>query len=264
MLVYGLWVSLTTGVIAGAAALLMGHSPLDPWVYGPAAVMGAAFAIGVCGCILHCLRIGPTGPTVAVNNMGMLWPAVAATLWPAMRAPHEFMILGLLLSAAAMVCFGRSKPQTPRSGQQAPGVSARWAMWAFAGWVMAGVSMTAQYVAGIRAKDNSLAFVCVSGLFSAAVLLSTLLIKRRRLFRRREMTAAAIGGLAYVVATGATLATLAYYPMTGIPLIVVAPIVAVLVIGRVFHHERLDRPAWLACILGVVGILCLAVGRAPQ
>ena len=51
--VYGFWVSLGTGLIAGALSLLTGQSPLKPWVFGPGVVTGVAFAIGFCVIIMH-------------------------------------------------------------------------------------------------------------------------------------------------------------------------------------------------------------------
>lgn len=68
--VYGFWVSLCGGSVALIAALLARERFDQPAIWTIGAITGIAFAVGFCLIITYCLRIGPTGPTAAMNNMG--------------------------------------------------------------------------------------------------------------------------------------------------------------------------------------------------
>jgi len=69
---YGFWFSVSAALISGCAALIVGQSLCQPIVWAIGVVIGFAFATGYCLVIMYCLRIGLVGPTVAMNNMGLV------------------------------------------------------------------------------------------------------------------------------------------------------------------------------------------------
>ena len=77
---YGFWLSLSAAFVSGCAALILAQSLRQPIVWATGAMMGFAFASGYCLVVMYCLRIGPVGPTVAINNMGLVWPIVLGAL----------------------------------------------------------------------------------------------------------------------------------------------------------------------------------------
>ena len=80
MEVYGFWVALTSAIVSGCVALTIGQSLFHLTVWRIGAAMGIASGIGYSLIIMYCLRIGPIGPTVVMNNMGMVWPVVRGNL----------------------------------------------------------------------------------------------------------------------------------------------------------------------------------------
>ena len=162
----------------------------------------------------------------------------------------------------AFVLFGHSKTAAGRHPSANNPFSARWLVLVLVAWVLAGVSMTAQYVS-TRLPDtraNQVAFVFCFSVTAALILLPAIARHGRQWFRRVE----AVGG----VANGIVLAAVGVLTLTALkrvppgivfPFTVAGPVVLVLLLGQVIYQERLDRAAWLACTLGVFGLVALAV-----
>ena len=72
---YGFWVSASAAVVSGCLGLALGQLPLQPVVWAIGCMIGFAFATGYCLVAMHCLKIGPVSPTVAMVPMtAPAWP----------------------------------------------------------------------------------------------------------------------------------------------------------------------------------------------
>ncbi|MBT9147630.1 MAG: hypothetical protein DDT32_01392 [Syntrophomonadaceae bacterium] len=260
--VYGFWLSIVAAFVSGCAALIMGQSLCQPIVWAIGGAIGFAFATGYCLVIMHCLRIGPVGPTVAMNNMGMLWPVVLGALWLTPHPLSGLMIIGIILVILSLVSFGLSKRDSTSLIQTA-GISTRWILWAFLGWVLAGISMTAQLVGSIYASNSPFAVVFAFTTTSAVILAPSVIRLRNRWFNRKEMLAAIANGVLLPIIGAATLTALNYVgPEVVFPFTAAAPLILMLILGQFLYHEYLDKLGWLACFFGVGGLVFLSLGQA--
>lgn len=260
--VYGFWLSASAAFASACAALILGQSLRQPTVWAIGAVIGFAFAIGYCLVIMYCLRIGPVGPTVAMNNMGLVWPVVLGALWLKPHPLNGWLIMGVVLVGLSLLAFGFSKHgSTPRT--QASAVSLRWVLWAFLGWILAGISMTAQLIGSLYAYNSPFAVVFAFTTTSAAILAPFVIRPHKDWSSRKEMFAGMANGVFTALIGAATLTALNYVgPEVVFPFTVAAPLILVLMLGQFLYHEHLDRLGWSACFLCVGGLVGLSLGQA--
>jgi hypothetical protein len=69
---YGFWISIFGSLTAGILGLSLGQPFQGAALLWISLVIAFAFAIGFCLIINYCLKIGPTGPTVAATTWGWL------------------------------------------------------------------------------------------------------------------------------------------------------------------------------------------------
>lgn len=260
--VYGFWISVTAAITSATLAFLTGQSFVQPAVWAVGAIMGLAFAFGYCLVVMYCLKIGPTAPTVAMNNMGLVWPIVTGAFWPKPRSFNGITISGLVLICSALVLFGFIRSPAKEKDGQASKVSTRWARWAFFAWILAGISMTAQFIGSVYASDSPFVFICSFTTIAAIILAFPALRGIKKRFKLREMVAGAVNGIMQVSIGLATLTALKYTdPEIVFSFTVAGPIVLILIVGQFFYRERMDRYGWGASFLGVVGLILLSVGQ---
>ena len=260
--VYGFWASLTGAIVSLSIALAKNQSILQPKVWAVGAVIGFAFAIGYCVIILHCMQIGPFGPTVAMNNMGIVWPVVLGALWLKPHPINELFIIALIMVGLSLFFFGLSHSGSSNI-RQTRGVSARWIWLAFLGWIFSGISMTGQLVASIYTPDSYFAILFAFE-FTATLILATLVLRPGRAwFNRKELMGGIINGTLTVIIGSATLIALKYAaPELVFPLTVAGPMILVLVLGRLLYREHLNIFSWAACLVGVLGLIGLSLGQS--
>jgi drug/metabolite transporter (DMT)-like permease len=183
--VYSFWTSVTAAITSAMLALLTGQSFDQPVVWTVGAIIGLAYALGYCLIVMYCLKIGPTAPTVAINNMGLVWPIVVSAFWPKQRSFNGITILGLILVCFSLILWG----------QQTPKVSIRWARWAFFAWILAGISMTGQFIGNVYASDSPFVLTCIYTATAAIILALPALCEVKKRFEIREMVAGVVNGI---------------------------------------------------------------------
>jgi len=256
---YGFWMSLTGAVCAGLLVLVMGQPLRNPALWAVASVTGVAYGLGFCLLVPYCLRIGPIGPTCAVNNMGLVWPVLFGLFWPERVPFRSAAIAGLVLVVASFILFGLSKTSVGAERKQ---ISRRWLVLVLMVWVCAGVSMTSQYV-GARlplTRQSPVAFVFCFSITASLVLLPVAARCGRAWLRSVE----AAGGVANgIILTGTAVLVMVVLrnvrPEVFFPFAVAGPVLLVLLLGQVVYKERLDRAAGMGCLLAIAGLLALSV-----
>jgi drug/metabolite transporter (DMT)-like permease len=255
---FGLATALTAAAISIPLAISLGQSLADPTVWAVGATIGAAFAVGYFMVVMHCLRIGPTGPTAAVNNMGLVWPVVVGLLWPESRALGLGALGGLILVVLGLGLFGIGSSRSPGGAE----LSRRWVGWVLLGWLLAGVSMTAQYVGTVLVPDRPVALAAAFYTVAVLVLAGIAIRGRRFPLSRVEIRAGAVNGLISAAAIITTLLALRYARAEIVfPVTVAMPILLVLILSAVVYRERLSRLAWAACLAGGTGLVLLTLGQ---
>ena len=257
--VVGFWVSLTVAVVCGLATLASGEwrgAPAGVWWAG--AALGVAYAVGFWICIMRALQIGPSGPTVTINNMAMVAGVLYSMLVLAPGRATVWTVVGLAGVCAALLLLGLGRP-AENGVHRTAGV--RWARLVAVGGAFSCLSFVAQTHAGTLYPAYRYLFGAVGFGLAALVLLPPMLRQPARFRLRRERA----GGLALGVTAAAILPlTLMAIRQVGaevaLPVTVAMPILLMLVIGRVFYRERLSVAAWIACVLGALSVAALARG----
>lgn len=271
--VYGFWGCLSGGLLSGCLALVLGTSPFRADIWKMGVLIGAAFAGGYWTLVMYCLRTGPIGPTVAVNNMGLVWPVAAGLLWLDPHPLGPWLIGGFTLICLSLASLGLSRsPGREGTARERHSVKVRWILAALGAWVLAGVSMAGQLAVSLRNPGGGnvpgsighAAAVGFAYMIVAALLLAPVAARGSALVRRpRERIGGLLSGVALVAASSAILTALQYAgPEVVFAVTIGGPVVITTVLGRVLYKERLDRFGWLACGLAAIGIVALGVGQS--
>ena len=256
---YGFWISLFGALTAGLLSLQLRQNFTNPALLPLGLMVGFAFAVGFCLIINFCLKIGPTGPTVAANNLGLVGPVIVGLFWPKLVPISLVTIAGFMLSGLALVTFGLSSYQAKGENPVTP----RWIFLVFWGWLLAAISMTGQYLGSVLAPEASFALVSTFFIASTIILFPITLRYRSAWFNTREMIGGAANGTIQAVSIFVTQRALQSYPSaTVFPVTVLGPLIAVLLLSALVYRERLSRTTWAACLAGVVGLALLSLRPA--
>lgn len=156
----------------------------------------------------------------------------------------------------ALIAFGVSG-SAERTG--ATSMSTRWAMWTLVGWVMAGISMTAQLAGSIYAPQSPNVLVAIFMATSAIILFPISLRAGRDWWKPREVLGGLLTGSLNVIVLYCTLIALQSQRSEIVfPFTVVGPIVLVQLIGQFVYREQLGRFGMVAAILGAVGLIAIS------
>ena len=256
--VMGFWLSLTTAVASAVMLLLAGGSFASGPIWWTGAVMGVAYSVGFILLILRCLQIGPTGPTVTINNASMICGVLYGLLWLQPHAPNRWVFGGAVGVLVAMVMVGSGK--TSVAGHR---TSPRWKWLVLGGGLLSGLSFMTQTYMGLRHPgfQASLLYCAVGYAVSALILLGASVRSRLALWRRRELVGGVILGLGYAALLPLTLRCFHYFSSEIVlPVTVASPMVLTLVIGAVAYRERLTRWVWAGCLLAAASVAIMAWG----
>ena len=251
---FGFWIAASGAIVSAPIAFGTGqvHFTAEVWCIG--AAIGIAYALGYCLIVMHCLRIGPTGPTVALNNMGLVWAAAAGILWLKPRPITPIMAFGFVAVLVSLALFGTGA----RGNNGSHRASRRWLGLALAGWVFAGISMTSQAVAGAWYPSLPFGMVFIDTLTAAILLAPVARSEGRPWFSSPETIGGIASGVINTLGVAATLSALqGLTPQLVFPFTIAGPMVVVQALGHFAYKERLGPAGWLACALGIAGLVAL-------
>lgn len=255
---YSFWLLSVSAVIAGSLAAGFGPGLLNPdvWLFG--AIIGLCYAACL-KLMLFCLQRGPSGPVVAVNNMGLVWAVAAAFLFPHPTRPPLMTVLGVLSVCGALILLGLAQKSARNvAGGNSTAGSLAPAMLLL--WVVAGLSMMFQAIAGRRLPDSPLALVFVINLVACVAVLPMCVRASRPIVRRNEVIPGIITGMVQVVTGVAVFVGIARLGAQIVfPYIIATPIIIMLMVGHFVYKDRLARLAWAGCLLGALGLVLLAL-----
>lgn len=261
--IYIFYLLLVSALLSGLLALLLGQSLIRPFLWEFGGVTGLAYAASL-GLLMYGLKIGPSGPTVAVNNMGLLWPVVISIVWLKPRVPSLSLCVGIVAVCTAVVMLSliprnnTGVQETDQAGRRR--TSWRWPLTMLLLWIAAGVSMGAQAIGSTHLADTPLA-MCFSFNIVALFIVAPFFFRRRPIqIRRCEVLPGLAQGLVQVVTAVAIFMAI---PRIGaelvFPLTTATPIILVLLMGRFVHGEHITCSAWIGCLLGAAGLVLLVV-----
>jgi len=250
-------------LFSGLLAYIFGQSVRSPalWIYG--SIVGLDFSATL-GLMMYGLKNGPSGPVVASNNMGLLWPVVIGVVWLTPEQPSAVLWIGVVLVCAALVILSlssRSKDEQRGEPVDRGHLSAkRWAGTLLLLWVLAGVSMGTQSIAATKSPGTALAFSFIFNLVALIVAIPFFLLRRPLQIRRCELVPGIVQGVLQVTTMVCVFLAI---PRIGaekvFPFIIASPIILMLPVGYFVFHERITRRALIGCLLGTGGLILLAL-----
>ena len=256
----GMCISAIGMVVGIISALLKGEDifVIKSMLFG--SVMGVAYSVGFCLIIFYCLKIGPSGPTVAMNNLGLLGPVFVSLIWFSKgKSPSTIVISGIAVTLSSLILMVWSRSDSKKDTKNP--ISGRWVIWVFAGWAFSCLSLTCQFLASQYEPDHPYAFLISAFAVSFVILVIVSLLKGNISPRREEIIAGAYTGCVSGISMPIIFFLLnqmhaaIVYPVT-----VASPIVLVMLIGRYFLKESVNKVGWIASILAVFGIILITTG----
>jgi len=248
----GLMISLTATILALVGALISGESLFSSASLLFGAIMGIAYSVGFCMIIFYCLKIGPAGPTVMLNNLGLLFPVLLSIfLFSNGTSPTLLTISGIILTILSLVLMSFNK-----SSDDNVSLSSKWFKWIILGWLLSGISMSSQFLATHYAPENPYSFAFSAFGVSFLVLAGISLAKKDTRPNRVEVIVGVSTGFVNVISTPILFYLLKNIPAYVIyPVIMASPILVMLLAGHFVYKENLNRFGWLACIFGIIGLI---------
>ena len=246
----GMMISLSAFLVGVVAALII-HKNLLSF---PGSLLGTcngiAYSVGFCMITCYCLKIGPSGPTAAINNLGVVVPVLLGILLSIHTQPVKLSsVLGILLTGAALVLMAFT------SAGSGLAITSKWKIFVFLAWLFTGMSLSTQYLASAFDPKNSLSFIVSSYLVSFIVLVVVSLYHRDI---HVPGTAAACG---FMTGSGQVLTVILLFMVTQsfpgyivFPMMQIAPIIVMMILGHFLYGEKVAKPGWAALLLSVAGI----------
>jgi len=255
----GTILSFTVVAVSVLCLFLTGEQGFAPISIALGIVQGICFAIGYCVLILQALEIGPIALTTLFNNMGLLGPIVVGMLFFSEPVKSPLLTaLGFVLVLTTMILtsLASGKKQTGDGHQ----VSRRWFVMVFLGWIFSSFSIAAQYVNSQVAPDCVYSYLIVAYGTATLILIAYGLIRKNWKPSRADCKGGLVLGLAQTINMVVTFAVLARVPyIVYYPVSIASPIFCVMLLGHFLYKDKMDKTAWLSTVLGLAGIVLLAV-----
>lgn len=254
------------------SAIVWGTSGQPLWQWEGIAY-GAVNSIGACLVTMltyACLKIGPAGPTTAFGSIGFVWPALISLVFLRQTSPNLWLLTGLISTGAGLALIGFTSMQGTNNSSttqrlvSSRTMSPRWLAMAMGGWVGAGLSQTSQMFYAAGRPENPGAFMLHGNVICLGIFFFLARGRGGVRWGREAVGGLAIGilGSLCLVLTLRALRTIGAEVV--FPVITAAPILAMMIAGRIFYQERLRRMTWAGVTVIVIGVILLAYGNAGQ
>jgi len=263
--VMGFWISLFCGAGSAITLFLRGDPVWVPGVWATGLLLGLAYSIGFCAIIMHCIKIGPAGPTVTINNMAMACGVLYGVLWIVPRntglpvTVDPSTAVGLAGVCAALVLMGMIR----KNGEGARPVTSLWLRLVAIGGLLSGLSFITQTHTAECYRGDDYLYLSVGFLFSAVVLLVFMFRTDGAFRRKRELIGgAAIGAYNYIALPLILGCMRELGAEVVLPVTVATPIILMVIIGRLVYKERIGGVGVAGCVIGAVAVALIAFGSA--
>ena len=238
------------------AVLVLSGQPL----HGSGPVVLLAVGGGIGGAIayfffLSALRIGPYAPTISIYTMAFLIPvAFSMAVWA--RPLNAAAGAGIALIVAGVGLIS-SSAAAGKSGAKA--VWLKWLLWLGTAFVLTGIPQIAQAAAARLGAINLWYFLFLTFLSGSIALWSFLYI-RRLVPRGGVFVYGGLAGLASVAGNMFTLQALGRLAEPVVfPVSLAGPVIGAVLLSVLFFREETKPLGYLGILLGLGGIVLLAL-----
>ena len=223
-------------------------------------VSSIAYSIGFLLIIMHCLKIGPSGLTITVNNSAMIFGIIYSFVYLRPEVPSILVIIGIIGVLVSIALMGISKEAN--AGKQFN--YSKWYKLVIIGGLFSGLSfMTQSHVAYIYPGVlNTLVFAFWANLLSSIILFTVSIVRKSNLLSKREMRAGLSNSLINLSNNIITFLAIGIYGSAiAFPIGICIPIIVMLFIGRFIYNEKLIKTAYVGAIIAVISILVITINR---
>jgi drug/metabolite transporter (DMT)-like permease len=262
-IIMGFWISLTGAFLSGLIIIINQYQFLIWPILRSGLIVGFSYSIGYCAIIMYCLKIGPAGPTVIVNNSAMVFGILFNVFWLNPHIPNSMIIIGVIGTFLSIFIIGLSKSQNNHSNV----INPKWTRLVMIGGALSGISFVNQTYIGISYPDfkSSILFIFWAFAISTIILSILILSKKDNIWRSREIYAGIGIGMSSTVGLFLTLKLIPIFGSEVVfPVTVVTPMVIMMMIGHLMYKEHLTSGAWFGSILAVFSVTLLAIGSEIQ
>lgn len=217
-------------------------------------MVGVAYSVGFCYFIFNCLKIGPSGITTMINNLGVIGAIIAGVVMEKPTTKEKMIIfVGIIFVLAALAFINTAKGEGTK-------ISHKWIVYVSIGGILSAVSFAGNAIIGKTYSEGAYLFSALAHGTSVAILFLYSLYKKHGTPNRYEVINGSFVGVVNTFGGVITFALLTRIsPVIIYSVSVVAPIIVMLFIGHFFLEEHLTRKTVAGTVLGIVGIAVLSL-----
>jgi drug/metabolite transporter (DMT)-like permease len=209
-------------------------------------------------CFLSALRIGNYALTISIYTMTFMIPVVFSVIF--WKRP----LGGVLAAGLACIIVGIAMITTAGSGQEEKktGLWLKWILYLGAAFFLTGIPQLSQ-AAAVRLGAINLWFYLFLTFLCGALAFGIYFLIRKIRLGKGLYTFGALAAAGSVAGNFFTLRSLSKLPETIVfPVSLAAPIIAAVLLSLLFFKEKIKRLGYLGIMVGLAGIILLALAQA--
>jgi drug/metabolite transporter (DMT)-like permease len=256
--VQGFWIALVGTFLLGIILYVQNISILNYPIIVSGFITAISASIGFLWIMMYCLKIGPAGLTLTINNAAMVFGILFSFIILDPHFPGLISIAGILFTLIGLIMIGISNS----SDDIHKGFSKRWLKLVMIGGGLSGVSYCNQtYIGTCHPGISSLlVFIFWVNIFSVSILSIIAGYFKLKLFRRREMIGGFVIGVLTNVALFFTIFSMKFLGSEIVlPVSIASPMVIMLLIGHFIYHEHLRPLSWLGAGITIISLVLLSL-----
>lgn len=217
-------------------------------------MVGIAYSVGFCYFIFNCLKIGPSGLTTMINNLGVIGAIAAGVVMEKPTTKEKmFILVGIILVLFSLGFINTAKSEDTK-------ISRQWLIYVSIGGILSAVSFAGNAIIGKTYSDGAYPFSMMAHGTSVLILFVYSLYKKHGLPNKYELINGSFAGIINNFGGLVTFALLTIFsPVIIYSISVIAPIILMLFIGHFFLNERLTKKTVAGAVLGILGIAVLSL-----
>ena len=255
----GFWNTTVITIVCLAAMIYMKADFFIAPIFYSAAITGTSYAVGFLIIMMYCLKIGPSGLTMTINNSAMIFAIIYSVTILNPHVPGLMVIIGIVGVLLSITLIGMSDRSSSKVGFD----YSKWFKYVVIGCLFSGVSFSNQaYMAYVHpGMANTMIFMFWANLVSSIILIGVAIYKKSSLFKKKEMMAGTANSFFNLLGIIFTFNAIRIYGSEiTFPVIVCVPIVIMLFVGRFIYKEKFTAYSLSGAVAAVVSILLLSLG----
>ena len=255
----GFWNTWCITIISFIILLFEGSTLFVAPIFYSGVLTGTVYAVGFLMIIMYCLKIGPAGLTMTINNASMVVAILYSIIFLKPHIPSSLVIAGIIGVLVSITLIGLSNDGSSTAEYDYK----KWFKLVIIGASFSGIAFANQAYMGYcnPGLANTMIFMFWANLASSIILLAISIYKKQSVFRKREMIAGSINGFFNLITISFTFIAIGIYGSEiTFPIVICVPIVIMLFYGRIVYKEKFTTLSLTGSIIAVLSIFLLSLG----